>query len=408
MTRLIGRNLFGTPRRSAASAMLLSLLALMLYGVFPVIRELAALAVVPAIALGALAKGYPNETKQLAGRALAHLTFLGGPVERESIRQDVEGTLSAGLEALGRSTRSGQFGKVRLQFIRNGGEIERLPDGTLVVGIAPHGDRTRNLVAAAWVFSQNAVIPHARPHLDADVSRGLDFAVTKYILSHADVTAVTEFIRSYWLPEIRDRDRLRSLTNMLETLEDDELLGPVLLEEFGGLGDRWANRYPQAEVAEETAAFVEHLFRLAKGDVIRGGPNFDGRQIRAAFVLMATADVMASKGEDAYRDAIERCMRDAYPRIYVVARGNHVDHARSVCARLANDPRNPVDERVSVHGRGESGRPHSPSGDATFGGCQDIRRDRPATHCGCRTRIRGGNGGQTEDRRSPLRCLDPP
>jgi hypothetical protein len=339
MTRRVVLTFFGSPRRSVVSAVALCLAAAILYGVVPAAREVAAVLAVPVVAIGSLAFKWPNESKQLVGRLLANLTFLGGPVERESIRQDVEGTLSAGLIALARATPSAQYGKVRLQFLRSGDQIDKLPDGTLVVGIAPHGDRTRNLVAAAWVFSQNAVIPHARQHLDTDVSRGLDFAVTKFILSRADVTAVTEFIRSYWLPEIRDRDRLRDLSHMLEVLEEDALLGPVLIEEFGDLGDRWANRYPQADVAEESAAFVEHLYRLARGEVIPGGPNFEGDHIRAAFILMATQDVMAAKGEVAYRDALERCIRSAYPRIYVVARGAHVKHARAVCASLRDDVR---------------------------------------------------------------------
>ena len=339
MIRRTTLTLFGSPRRSLLATLVACSVVAVIYGLIPGVRDIAAIVAVPLVVIAGWAFKYPNETKQVVGRLLAHLTFLGGPVERESIRQDLEGTLSAGLQTLAVAAPAAGVSRVRLRFVRTGDQVSKLADGTVLVSIAPHSDRVRNLVASAWVFSQEAVIPEARPHLDADVSRGLDFAVTKLILSRADQRAVTEFVRSIWLPEIQNRARLRRLTEMLETLETDELLAPVLIEEFAALGIRRANRFPQEDVAEETARFVEHLHALANGEVIAGGPHFNGRHLRVGFVLMATPSVMAAKGENAYRSAVDWAVNAAYPRIYVIARGSHTSHAESVCAHFASDHR---------------------------------------------------------------------
>jgi hypothetical protein len=228
-----------------------------------------------------------------------------------------------------------------VEFVRSGEQVAELPDGTIIVGIAPHQDRTRNLVAAAWAFARNAVLPLARHHLDGDVSSGLDFSVTKVILSRADTNAVSAFIREYWFPTIGDQPRLKELVNRLEILEDDALLGPVLLEEFAALGRKLALRNPSDDVKAETAQFVDHLAGLSSpqhaGEV--GDGHFNGTQIRCAFILAGTADVIASKGAEPYRTAIDWAIRNAYPRIYVMARGAHIDLAREACKSFDSDTR---------------------------------------------------------------------
>ena len=65
------------------------------------------------------------------------------------------------------------------------------------------------------------MLPLARRHLDFDVSRGIDFVVTKAILSRSDRRAVNAFITDIWVPAITDETRLRDLTAKLEALEQD-------------------------------------------------------------------------------------------------------------------------------------------------------------------------------------------
>lgn len=198
----------------------------------------------------------------------------------------------------------------------------------------------RNLVAAAWAFARRGVLVQSRRHLDSDVSTGIDFVVTKSILSRADVRAVNEFIGAVWVPTIRDQARLKALTSKLEALEDDALFGPVVLEEFAELGMRLSNRSPSDEVAEETAAFVDHLYDLSQREPgVTQPTHFDGRWIRCAFVLVATPTVVSTHGTSPYRNAIDGCIRNAFPRVYVVARGSRIEVAREVVKSMEGDTR---------------------------------------------------------------------
>ncbi|HEY8870804.1 MAG TPA: hypothetical protein VIM30_15645 [Candidatus Limnocylindrales bacterium] len=340
MISRLGTILLGSPRRGLITVVVGVLAVSVVYGEFPVAREVAAWLTIPAAGIGALILRFPNEAKQLAGQALGHMTWLGSSVERESVRQDIEGTLSIGVGALAEASPASSRGPVHIKFMRSGEEVVALPDGAIIVGIADHRDRTRNLVAAAWAYARFAVLPYARIHLDQDVSRGIDFTITKSILSKADTRAVSQFIRDIWSPAIQGERRLKELTAKLEALEDDQLLAPVLLEEFAELGLRRANRSPIDEVSEETAKFVEHLFDLAEREP--GGhdeTHFEGRFIRCGFVLLATGDGIEPTGIDAYRGPVDWAIKNAFPRVYVLARGLHVPSARSVCTTFVGDER---------------------------------------------------------------------
>jgi hypothetical protein len=339
MTRNTTRTLLGTPRRAVAVVGAVILLGVAVYWLFPPLQLVGASAGVLVVGIGVLARAYPNESKQLLGRLLGLVAWAGTAVERESVRQDVEGALSAGVAQLTRGSPGAANGAVRLTFLMSGEQVEELPDGSLLIGIARHKDRARNLVAAAWLYARKGVLVDARRHLDPDVSRGIDFVVTKS-LCRADFRAVSQFIQEIWLPTIEDKTRLRDLTSKLEALEEDELLAPVLFEEFAELGTRLANKFPRRDIADETAAFVEHLYLLTvRGTGERDPTHFEGRWIRCGFILVATATVVTERGADPYRKAVGWAIRNAFPRVYLISRGNFVDYARQVAASFAGDKR---------------------------------------------------------------------
>jgi hypothetical protein len=337
--RSIPTVLLGSPRRALATVVGAIVLLGVLYWAVPPVRDLGAFAAVVIIGAAFLIKIYPNEAKQLSGRLLAYLAWTNRAVERESIRQDIEGTVSAGIEELVRACPDAAVGSVRIEFVRSAEQAEHLPDGTLVLGIAEHRDRIHNLVAAAWAYARHGVLINARPHLDRDVSRGIDFTVAKAILSGGDGRAVGEFITAIWQPEIANETKLRELTAKLEVLEQDRVFAPILLEEFARLGTRLVNQLPRDEVARESAAFVEHLYCLADPQHEQDRLPFDGKWIRCGFVLSATSEVLSSRGSSAYTGAVLHAVERAYPRVYLMAWGKHAEVAREVVAAVRKDPR---------------------------------------------------------------------
>ncbi len=351
----ISKALLGSPKRAVLSVLLLLAVVGSAYWFVPPVSVPGAILTTTGAGVVFLVNKYPNDAKQLLGRVLEYVAWTNQAVERESVRQDIEGTVSAGVEDLARACPDAAVARVRIDFVRSAEEASELADGTLVLGIAQHRDRTRNLVAASWAYARHGVLRTARCHLDRDVSRGIDFTVAKSILSRADSRAVNEFITGIWQPAIESESRLKELTAKLEFLEEDKLFAPILLEEFGLLGIRLVNRFPTDEVAEETARFVEHLHRVAgqRYDVDR--LSFDGDWIRCGFVLLGTTELLSAKGAAAYTQPVLYAVERAYPRIYLMARGkHHVDVAREVAETVAKDPRvrGVIESAGQVLGRG--------------------------------------------------------
>ncbi len=172
------------------------------------------------------------------------------------------------------------------------------------------------------------------------MSQGIDFVVTKSLLCKADMRSVSRFIEEVRLPLVGNDDRLREVTDRLDFLERDALFAPIILEEFASLGLRLVNRFPSREIANETATFVDHVYDLAARE--RGGhepTHFDGDWIRCAFILTATTTVVSKLGADPYVRAVDWSIRNAYPRVYLVARGHHVSVAREVGDLASRDSR---------------------------------------------------------------------
>jgi DNA-binding protein len=336
----ITRALIGSPRRGVVTVGLTLFALFALYVFVPPIRLLGASVTLMGGGAAFLIHEYPNEAKQLTGRALAYLAWANRSIERESVRQDLEGTMSGAVASFARSCPDAVMDRVRIDFVRSQEQVEALPDGTLVLGIAQHRDRTRNLVAAAWAYARHGVLEVARNHLDRDVARGIDFTVARAILgADGDPRAVGEFIRSIWRPAIESESRLREMTAKLESIEVDKLFGPVLLEEFAALGLELVNRLPDPETAAETVAFVEHLDGLATGSWDHDRLNFDGQRIRCGFLPLGTSEVIATKGVGTYVQAAAHIIAEGYPRVYLLARGAHIQVASDVAAELSKDRR---------------------------------------------------------------------
>jgi hypothetical protein len=331
--------LWGSQRRAIlATVAAVALLTVVLIWV-PLVREIGAWSWV-VLPVGFLVQMYRDESKQFFGHMLGRVAWLGASFDRESVRQEVEGTLAMGVGPFASSCPAGAAPRLRLSFIKTGEQVERLADGTLVVAIGRHHEHTRNLVAAAWAYARHGVIPLARPYLDTHVSQGIDFVVAKAILARADRNAVGQFLREIWVPAVHEQSELRELSRRLELLQDDCLLGPVLLTEFAEMATRLGDRFPTDAIAEETADFVNYLYALEDGQPqAHGNSNFDGRVIRCGFVLVGRPDVYAKKGPEVYRQAVEWAIKGGYRNIYLMARGNHASYVKQVAASFQADSR---------------------------------------------------------------------
>jgi hypothetical protein len=336
-------SLIGTPRRAVVTSFALTATFVTVVLLIPGLTAVLGLTVPAVAAPTALLVGrYPNECKQALGRALTHVAWASKAAERESVRQDIEGTLSLGIQQVGETLPGLATPLVRLEYIQTAEQLDRLADGAVVIGIANHENRERNLIAAAITYIRVCVIPEARPHLDPDVSDSLDFVLAKELLANAGPATVREFLASVWRPAIVGRDRLKDLAYKMERLHADRLLGPIVLAEFNDLAVDMGMRFPADEVARETGDFVDYLYSLAvrePGADVGDGTNFDGGAIRCRVVFVARPTVYEVKGPSPYRAAVDWAVRRAYHRVYVLASGRNIEFARDVVEPFHHDRR---------------------------------------------------------------------
>lgn len=285
---------------------------------------------------------FPNECKQLAGRMFAQLSAFSTRAELESVRQDLEGTLSIGAERVRARAPSGTVLNLRLDYVRSVDEVALLPDGTVLIGIAQHSNRERNLVTAAWAFAKHGVLCEARPYLDGDVSTGLDLILAKELLEPAGAAAIREFLKTVWSPTVIGRERLKDLTGKMEVIQENRLLGPIAMSEFHELAASMGFRFPTDVIADETAAFVDYLHEIAKrehGTNIGDLSNFEGQSIRCRVVFASRPDVYVVKGPGPHRGAIDWAIRRAYHRVYLIASGQNVGYVREIVEPYRSDSR---------------------------------------------------------------------
>jgi len=328
------RWMIGSPKRAMAVAFVVAATLAFMVTLFPLLRDFAVWLVVSSPLAGAIIF-FQNETKQILGRLLASVASLGGWFERQAVKQDLEGTLSLAAERLRDECPRAAVLNFRLDYLRSADEVERLPDGTIVVGIAQHGDRVRNVVAAAWTFVRHGVIPNSRPFIDRDVSQSLDFVLTKSLLQSVSKEAVTEFLGNVWTPAVASQERIRDLCHKLDVLSEGHLMGPILISEFAELATRLGMRWPAQEIFDETSAFVEFLYGLASrdsGEDLGHRSEFPGKIIRVRVIFVARADVYAVKGPDPYRRAIDWAIDRAYHNVYLLASGRNVAYLSDVVA----------------------------------------------------------------------------
>lgn len=350
--------IWGTPRRAVATTVLLCLLILAGAIAVPGIRDAFAW-LMAASPLALLVKAFPNEFKQGLARVAAKFGAISQRAEREAVRQDLEGTLSLGAARLATMAPAASILPLKIDYLRSGEEVERLPDGTLIVGVARHQSRDRNLVATAWAYVTNAVLGDVRSYLDDDVSKGIDFVLTKEILSSVGQGAIREFLKGLWTPSVVGQTRLRGLCAKLDRLQEDQLLGPVLLSEFAELSSSLGFRLPTEGIQKETADFVDYLHDLAirePGEDIGERSNFDGAQIRCKVIFVARPSVYLVKGPTPYRKAIDWAVRRAYHHVYVLGLGRNDDYVEDVVAPYRTDSRFRSVESFTALRRSQNGR----------------------------------------------------
>jgi hypothetical protein len=280
---------------------------------------------------------FPQEAKKVASEVIAALFYWSRRGQRLAV--------GAGLEAdVARASRDqesetpGLFPRaLRVRWHRGGNGQVDLPEGEVVVKLRDHRMRSENATAAVLGHVQHSALAEARPYLDPDLSRALEFAVANRMFEIVDTRAGAAFRAEVCLPACEGSPRLAALCDQTQTVDQSGLLTRIALREYVELGQRLRAHLPSAKAAEQSIEFLGYLHRIATkapGEDLSGALQFHRESLTVGVVLVARPEIYALHGEEPYTLRVGQYAKDGVPVVYLIARGSNVLLAKTVASLL--------------------------------------------------------------------------
>lgn len=206
----------------------------------------------------------------------------------------------------------------------------------IVVKMKYHANQDWNRVTAVMAYASRGVIPHARPYIDRQVMKSIDFVcVRKVLISGKRTTAVDLFLEDTLGPTLQKEPKIKKYYKIMETLDDQGFFTRILLREFVELGRKIYGHSPSESLLEETADFVEFLNIIVirePGEIVP--LEFRGGKIKVHVILVGRPQVRDVYGAPAYIRRVRRCIREKVDAIYLCGWG---DYNNSIVKRIAKE-----------------------------------------------------------------------
>ena len=199
-----------------------------------------------------------------------------------------------------------------------------IDNNKVVVMLTHHHNKDENISKATLLYMSKAVVPEARPHLDASLSRAINLMMTKKALYSfvESRSSFDYFIKEVLRPQTAEDQNLKDFCESIEITDERGLFTRILLRELIELGRRRAGSTEVGDTVHEANEFVKHLKQIAEKE--RGqdvNPNFLKNYIRMAVIFIAKPEKI-NLGYDQYLNAVKRFGIEQSARvIYIFARG---------------------------------------------------------------------------------------
>lgn len=261
-------------------------------------------------------------TQRWIGRGLSLLGWASGTIDRTSTAAQVQGVINGGREVLQDELDGIMSEPARVRFVKDAADLARVEDGEIVIAMKRSRDAAENLANATLAYVTAATIRPARPYVDPDTLRSIDFSLTKRVLYSTDKRALDYLLTRLWPPAVDHRPDLLELCHLTEALGEDGLLTRVLLAEYLDMGRRLYGRFPPPRVYEETREFAQFLYRIAAREPgVEPNLSFRSANIRVGVVLVGDRDRAQLLGAAPYIRAVLINMQQGASGVYMLARG---------------------------------------------------------------------------------------
>jgi small subunit ribosomal protein S1 len=278
-----------------------------------------------------------ERVEKVFGRLLGFASFVGGRAERTALSAEMQGVINGARKEIQEEVADAMPLPARVRFVRDDADIAELKDGEVVISLRNPRRRAENTARATIAYVSAATIRPARLYVGQTVMTGIDYSLTKRILSRADTAALDYFVTEIWQPALAREPDLRDTCDQIERVDDAGVMTRILAVEFLDLGRRLWGAAPSVAIESEAREFLRFLASVI--DHSSPGLDFLHAHIRVSIGLIGEREKAEVEGLAPYTQASLRAMSKGCTAIYLLAWGARIALLREVVASLENDSR---------------------------------------------------------------------
>jgi hypothetical protein len=281
----------------------------------------------------------PEKAEKWASILLRLGAVISSRAEKRSVASDIQSDINIFAKRMTNiDSRILPYGlRIRWENIKDATPESFIKEDQVVVRLSHHKNRAKNIVLATLAYVHSGLLPDVRAHIDEDVSKSLDFTVTRKILVDQKRLDGLQILEMQISTAAEDAAGVKGLCKAMTGLDGIGLFDLILLRELADVGKLLAGTLPQDQTKTEIREFIGACEKLAEKEPGKDvSPDFEGKRIRVSIVLIARFETYMMRGIEPHLNWIKKCIDREIDSIYVVARGPNIQIAKDVDAALTD------------------------------------------------------------------------
>lgn len=265
------------------------------------------------------------------------LAFASERHERKYISKHIESKIVTWKERICEECEGALPYDVKIKWIGTEDIESELEKETLIVKMKNHRNQSRNFAYVVREYVPNTLIPKARRYVEQNLMEGLDYVVSKSILS-GDTRALAYFI-DVKEEEFATKPDLKPIVGELDIICDHGSLTRILLSEFSALAELHPSD-PDEEIHQETTEFEKIVFGFAtkkpQEDVTT---KINRKHLQVAIVPVARSLTLLKHGIEPHINFIKKEIGMGTRKFYITAAGGMIPYARELSEKAMKECR---------------------------------------------------------------------
>lgn len=277
---------------------------------------------------------HPEPTRKWVSLILKLIAWRSLRAEQAYIDLDIRSRINSCSKAISSEVGEIMPYGIKIEWVKETTPQAFLDKNEIIVKMKYHTNQDRNRLTSVMAYASRGIIPHARPYIDKEIIKSIDFVcVRKVLISGKRTTAIDLFLEDTLGPTLQKQPKIRKYYKIMETLDDQGFFTRILLREFVELGRRMYAHVPNESLFRETGNFVEFLNTIVTREFGEIVPlDFRGEKIKVNVILVGRPEVRDVYGASAYIRRVQECVRKQTDVIYLCSWG---DHNNSVAREIA-------------------------------------------------------------------------